>query len=58
MKAYTWYDFAHLSKKQKVQFLVDIKSAAERNGRVNLVLYNKYAEQYGFEKTKQSFFKE
>ncbi len=58
MKAYTWYDFAHLSKNQKTQFLIDIKPDAERNGRVNLILYNKYAEQYGLERTQEYFCKE
>jgi len=57
LKAHTWYDFAHLSKKQRTQFLIDIKPSAEKNGRVNLILYNKYAEQYGFDKTIQSVYK-
>jgi len=55
LKAFTWYDFAYLSKKQKVQFLIDVKPAAEKNGRFDLILYNKYAEQYGLDKTREFF---
>ncbi|MDJ0304812.1 MULTISPECIES: hypothetical protein [Dehalobacter] len=54
MKPYTWYDFSYLSKKQKLQFLIDIKPAAEKNGRFDLILYNKYAEQFGLDKTKEA----
>lgn len=54
LKTYTWYDFGYMSAKQKVQFLINIKPSAEKNGRFDLILYNKYAEQYGLAKTKQS----
>lgn len=50
MKNYTWYDFGKLSTSAKKQFLIDIKPSAQKRGRFNLLLYNRYAEQFGLEK--------
>ncbi len=54
MKNYTWYDFGRLSASAKKQFLIDIKPAAQKEGRYSLLLYNRYAEQFGLEKIKFS----
>ncbi len=51
MKKYTWYDFGRLSTSAKKQFLIDIKPMAEKEGRrYSLLLYNRYAEQFGLKK--------
>lgn len=50
MKKYTWYDFARLSRNAKKQFLIDIKPSAQKEGRFGLLLYNRYAEEFGLEK--------
>jgi len=50
MKNYTWYDFGRLSDSAKKQFLIDIKPSAQKEGSFSLLLYNRYAEQFGLEK--------
>lgn len=50
MKNNTWYSFAKLSKSAKKQFLIDIKASAQKEGRFGLLLYNRYAEEFGLEK--------
>ena len=55
MKNYTWYDFGRLSTSAKKQFLIDIKPRAEKEGSFNLLLYNRYAEQFGLEKIRPSY---
>ncbi|GAB6170705.1 hypothetical protein JCM15765_01830 [Paradesulfitobacterium aromaticivorans] len=54
MKNYTWYDFGRLSTSAKKQFLIDIKPRAQKEGSFNLLLYNRYAEQFGLEKIRLS----
>lgn len=52
LKEYSWYDFEKLSKDAKKGFLIRMKPIAERVGRTDLILYNKYAEQFGLERIK------
>jgi hypothetical protein len=52
LKETTWYNFEKLSKEDKKAFLMHIKPIAERVGRTDLILYNKYAEQFGLSKIK------
>ncbi|HEY9059975.1 MAG TPA: hypothetical protein VIO64_05650 [Pseudobacteroides sp.] len=52
MKENSWYDFEKLSDDAKKIFLIRMKPIAERTGRTDLILYNKYAEQFGLLKIK------
>jgi len=54
-KKYTWYDFGRLSTSAKKQFLIDIKPMAQQEARYSLLLYNRYAEQFGLEKIRLSY---
>lgn len=51
----SWYDFEKLSDDAKKNFLIRMKPIAERTGRTDLILYNKYAEQFGLIKIKPFF---
>jgi hypothetical protein len=55
MKPYTWYDFEKLTRIEQKDFLVRIKPIAEKDKRVDLILYNKYAERFGLERIKPVF---
>ncbi len=55
MENYTWYDFGRLSTSAKKQFLIDVKPSAQKEGRFSLLLYNRYAEQFGLEKIRPSY---
>lgn len=55
LKEISWYDFEKLSEDAKKNFLIRMKPIAERLGRTDLILYNKYAEQFGLTKTKPIF---
>ncbi|MCX7749046.1 MAG: hypothetical protein N2645_19475 [Clostridia bacterium] len=52
MNENTWFDFEKLSDENKKKFLIRIKPIAKRQGRTDLILYNKYAEQFGLQKIK------
>lgn len=55
MKENSWYDFEKLSAEEKEKFLVRMKPIAERLGRTDMILYNKYAEQFGLPRIKPVF---
>lgn len=55
LKENLWYDFEKLSADAKKKFLIRMKPIAERTGRTDLILYNKYAEQFGLPKIKPVF---
>ncbi len=52
MKENDWCNFEKLSDDNKRKFLIRIKPMAKRIGRTDLILYNKYAEQFGLQKIK------
>jgi len=51
----SWYNFEKLSEDAKRKFLIRMKPIAERTGRTDLILYNKYAEQFGLPRIKPVF---
>ena len=55
MKENSWFDFDKLPEDEKKKFLIRMKPIAERVGRTDLILYNKYAEQFGLTKIKPVF---
>lgn len=52
LKENSWYDFEKLSSDEKKKFLIRMKPIAKRTGRMDLILYNKYAEQFGLQRIK------
>ncbi|NLD48461.1 MAG: hypothetical protein GX660_14945 [Clostridiaceae bacterium] len=55
MNKNSWYNFEKLSEDAKRKFLIRMKPIAERTGRTDLILYNKYAEQFGLPRIKPVF---
>jgi hypothetical protein len=55
LKENSWYDFEKLSDDAKKKFLIRMKPIAQRTGRTDLVLYNKYAEHFGLSRIKPVF---
>jgi hypothetical protein len=55
LKENSWYGFEKLSEDEKKKFLIHMKPIAEKVGRTDLILYNKYAEQFGLPKIKPVF---
>lgn len=55
MNLNSWDDFEKLTDDEKKKFLIRIKPIAVRTGRTNLILYNRYAEQFGLQKIKPVF---
>jgi hypothetical protein len=52
LKENSWYDFEKLPADAKKKFLIRMKPIAEKNGRTDLILYNRYAEQFGLPRIK------